>query len=1108
MGEARKMSAGLAVSLAALLFFGQESYAAQRVTIEVKNPDGPACESWPILVGVPFPKGALQSAVQVRLLGPDGRERPSQVKSVATWAPGKNASIRWVHLDFQADVTAGGTAKYQVEFGKGVKRQAVTRPLKATETLDQIEIDTGVLRLIVNRKTFRFIDQAWYDANRNGRYEDAEQVLKPKAGTGPYLVDHKDNRYDAAKDKAPQVILEEHGPMRAVIRAEGWHRAGKTEGLVEGRAGPEAPKDALCKFIVRIVAYRGKPYVRVFHTFVFTADSNKVRLRDIGLPLRPDFGGNVRFGLDKSESRMPSTANGHLLQVDDERFELRGAAAKQSQSGGRAPGWFGIEGKGRGLFVMMRDFWQQYPKELECTRNEMIVHFWPAHGAPVTHPIEKITARNIHRLWFAHEGRELNFRCPADYAKKFTKTREFRYTDKATKANALGVSKTHEMLISFAKPEADMMHGRARPAVAHVGPKTAATLNRLFNNEPSALPTPSWVCAHGLFDRIHPYDPKRFPKVEEALEATFDLRDRLERHTHSTGIFNWGAGHTGWNFARKRWSAARIWHGAHSGMPRVPWIMYLRSGNPKYLRRAVRYTRHQVDIGYCRYTTPEFAKSRPGGRMRYPEQKLKGALCDYKGLVHWHSGCRLPDYNSQTDFLLYAWYVTGDYRAREMALEWGEAAKRLYATSVYRRKTPLGRGGASMMCALMALYQHTWDPACLELTERHYKRLIGPKSLKPDGGFKGFPAYAPWLTRYVRLTNNAQAKKILLRYADVLCSSFRGGRPPHLVTNGIYTNFLGEAYHISRDPKYLAVGRGIVQRAGRSLWRRRGHLYDGVTCLGVHTRPAGYFMQMAPEFLAAMSLRLQSGPLPQPIPHPAMTGFIHRPPKGKTQTHVLLIDNAEGGAFSVNVEGHNGYRKPRTYAAWVFSSSGKEVARGEAKARYGGFRIPLSVPAAGKGTYMLKVEGAGGGWRMAEPLDIRPARRYVRRIDRQPSGAAAHLGGLPVYIWVPKGTRKFAINWYSVHTGFPHMIRIYDKNGREVLEKTWISDEKSRRLSIPVAVPPGQDGGVWEIAPGPMEGARFGVSEPIPPVFSIYRDRFYVPEKIGSLTSAIGSHFR
>ena len=1071
---------------AVFLLCAELAGGAQRVALEVKNPDGPACAKWPMLTGVPLPKGALQSPEQVRLLAVDGRERPCQVKAVSTWGP-KGASIRWVHLDFEADVPEGGKARYQVEFGGGVSRRAVANPLKANQTSDQIEIDTGVLRFRVSRKAFRFIDQAWCDGNRNGRYEGAEQVLKPNTGSGPYVVDHNGVRYDAAKDKAPQVILEESGPMRAVIRAEGWHCAGKTDGLVEGRAGPEAPKDALCKFIVRIVAYRGKPYVRVFHTFVFTADSNKVRLRDIALPLVPHFKGEVRLGLDKGESRSSSESRRYLLQVDDERFEVRGATAKKSKSGRRAPGWFGVEGKRRGLFAVIRDFWQQYPKELEWTGDEMRIHFWPAHGAPVTHPTAKITGDNIHRLWFAHEGRELNFRIPPDYATTFTKKRahEFYYIPKATKnANALGLSKTHEMLICFARAES-----------LTEAPNNAASLCRLFNNQPAALAPPSWVCAHGLFDRIHPRDPTRFPMAEELIDLMSSVRERLETHTRNMGMFNWGAGHSIWDFEKGRWQVSRTWHNTHHGAPRVPWLLYLRSGDPKYLRKAVRSTRHVIDMNYCRYTTPEFEA------LKYPRGKIKGALCDYKGLVHWHSGNRLRDYNAMTDFMLYAYYVTGDRRGLEMALEWGEAMKRHYKNARgYAAKPPLSRSGAGCTAALIALYQATWDDGYRKQIDAQIERMFR-LSVLPNGGLKGWMTYAPWLTRYVRLTNDKRARRILLRWADALCESLNGETSPILQDRGSYYHVLGEAYQLSRDPKYLAVGLANLERVRRATWRRPAHLYDGMNFLARSSVGAAYFLQMAPEFLAA--LVAHRGALPEPMPHLGIRSKWSYATGEKVQTHVLYIDNRNGGPFTVAVRGRTRHPNSTRFWAKVISPSGREVARGKVSVEFKGkayfhlqgFEIPpLAVPGGERGTYILRVEGVGGSWSMSEPLLIHPPKRYVRRICEDP---IMEVDGLPVYVWVPKGTKQFNIVRWTFSSHSPHSLKVYGKDGTEVYDRSWDADKAKVRLSIPIQVPSEQENGLWRIvAVSHFElSGRLGISGPIPPVFSLSPGRFFLPEQ-------------
>lgn len=166
------------------------------------------------------------------------------------------------------------------------------------------------------------------------------------------------------------------------------------------------------------------------------------------------------------------------------------------------------------------------------------------------------------------------------------------------------------------------------------------------------------------------YDPKHFGKIEAALSRAFDCERRLEAHTNDYGMFNFGDGHTVWDKGRERWSDHyRQWRALHHGAPRVPWLLYIRSGAPKYLLHAVRNTRHVMDIDICHFTTGEFAE------RAYPEGKIVGALNDYKGLVHWHSGSRLFDYNAMTDYLLYYYYLTGDRRGLDVAKEWGESIK-------------------------------------------------------------------------------------------------------------------------------------------------------------------------------------------------------------------------------------------------------------------------------------------------------------------------------------------------------------------------------------------------------------------------------------------------
>ena len=66
-----------------------------RIPLKVEQPVAGA----PLTFGIPFPQGALHSPDHVRVLTSRGREIPSQITEVTTWAPADN-SIKWIWVFF------------------------------------------------------------------------------------------------------------------------------------------------------------------------------------------------------------------------------------------------------------------------------------------------------------------------------------------------------------------------------------------------------------------------------------------------------------------------------------------------------------------------------------------------------------------------------------------------------------------------------------------------------------------------------------------------------------------------------------------------------------------------------------------------------------------------------------------------------------------------------------------------------------------------------------------------------------------------------------------------------------------------------------------------
>lgn len=111
----------------------------------------------PITSGVPLPKGALTSAENVRLLR-NGTEVPAQFRMTGRWLPGE--SIRWLLVDFQANIKPSETQKYVLEYGPGVKQAArPNSPITISETDDAYTVATGAATFVISRKTFSLFEE-------------------------------------------------------------------------------------------------------------------------------------------------------------------------------------------------------------------------------------------------------------------------------------------------------------------------------------------------------------------------------------------------------------------------------------------------------------------------------------------------------------------------------------------------------------------------------------------------------------------------------------------------------------------------------------------------------------------------------------------------------------------------------------------------------------------------------------------------------------------------------------------------------------------------------------------------------------------------------------
>ena len=780
--------------------------AAAEVSLEVRNPAGLAVGQWPTATGVPFPPGVLKSARDVQLLGTGGVELPLQAVCTGVHQDG---SVRWLLLDFQTDV-APSRRVVTLRYGAGVTRAVVPRPLRIEDGAETIKVDTRPLAFAVRKAGFNGLEAVALGGSR---------IVGTGHDGGPYFVDDQGTEYRACLDPRPEVAIESPGPMRTVITARGWY---------VNREG-----ERKCRFIVRVHAYAGRPYVRLFYTWLMTEDSRSLRFRDIGFRLAVRTGA-CRFPLDdgtRLERAAPEHDSAHLVQYDFDRFRLHSGEAHDGR--GQPIGLASAAGPDGLVAIAVRDFRQLFPKEFSWTPGGLVFHVWPAHG--VARNARKAEDATIQHLRYCHEGEVLDFQVPESYHGYTGEHSEYvyRYLRSAKNANAIGLAKTHELLLLFGAQQ--------------VVPETVEALVQALHEPPVCMASPEWMCASGVFGAIQPCRADRFPDYERLISGTFDAERRMQAFTRDYGMWNYGDSHTSWDVSRKRWSdVCRVWRNTHHGCCRVPWLLYVRSGDPKYFRYAVRNTRHVLDQDFCHWTSDEFEG------LEYPRGKVKGALNDYKGIVHWHSGNRLMDYNSMTDFALWYWHMTGDRWGVEVARDWAEAVRERFSKAHGRRE------GAGTMAALLEFYKEIWDPPYRVIIDRYFEHMLGTQ--RDDGSFPQWENYAPWLERYWELTKDPRAAAALVTWADAYLAGY--GDACSKYGDGMFVNVLGYAFLITRDPKYLGAGVWELDNAVASIYSGEDELLRGLMMAG-QTSLSGHTIQRAPILMNALA---EHGEPVQPAP--------------------------------------------------------------------------------------------------------------------------------------------------------------------------------------------------------------------------------------------------
>ncbi len=619
--------------------FGQE-LPVHELPLIVEEPSGVPRTDWPVTSGVPLPQGLLTDHRATALFNAAGQEIPLQTEILSQWPDG---SLRWLLLDFQVNLAGGEKQTLTLRYGANVSRSKVGDPIRVETAADgKVTVNTGAVRLRYDPQFFQPQGTVFKSAGEND--SDQEDPITINCGAAGIVLRDDQNRsfrtFRAMTGPA-QFTVEQAGPLRSCLRVSGWLGSDEQRSF---------------RYVARIHAYRGQPWIRVFFTFINDRqDALMAKVQKLEMRFY-----SRRCDYDLSVLNGHANRRGRVLQVDENQYLL-----KEQMVEGRAAGWAAIGSEAGGMAVGLREFWQNWPTAISCDRIRICLELCPDLPADLyaDKPLEE-----ENKLYYA--------------------VRDGFHTFK------VGVAKTHELAINYfdGKPDAERLtqffQAFEEPLLAVTPPAHASDSKALGSFPPSAP------------DRYFGYDPW----LDRALQHHLQRRDQIREY----GMLNYGD-----------WYGERSvnWGNLEYDLAHGMFVQYLRTGDRRYFARGEQAARHHIDVDVIHATNP-FLKNPWGAAPQVGEMWLH--CLNHTGGYYEDAPLpvsRTYQMGHSTNFG-HVWVggdfeyylLTGDRRAREVAIQAADAMVR-HCPTAYSDHI---RGLGWPIILVLNAYEVTGDPKYLD----------------------------------------------------------------------------------------------------------------------------------------------------------------------------------------------------------------------------------------------------------------------------------------------------------------------------------------------------------------------------------------------------------
>lgn len=572
----------------------------------------------PVTTGIPLPMDLnVTDTRNLKVTSSDGLTASHvQFKVLSRWGElsDKTKPIRWVLVDFRADVPAKGKAIYyltMVESGaENVLRKVnELEGIFVSEDVEKIIVDTGPMKFTIAKDKFNLFDQVIIK-DSNSALE--KEVVSSSLENG-IRINKGEMIYRSSLNQPDSVSIEEKGPLRAVIHIRGKYQNEEGDYFVGGDArqkpnkngGPKAEGHPL-EYNVRIHAYKDKNYVKVFYTLENNGNgwgdyypSNDAFIDGLYLDLTTNLKEPISFVSQSVTDNLSHSDALNLLQthsVNSKHDESKNFSydviknGKPLFKGERSEGWIDVSDGNLGVTVGVKHFWQNYPKSIEINGNGISLGLLPDY--------EQMPEKGHYS-----EG---NFY----FSGGWHKTHEvLYYFHDAEKVNA----EVEKIINSFKTPLVALA-----PGTWYADTKAWSLVAPRINNDDSR----KYLQHYGMLKdtrlstesdpvKIQREAIERYERMNQIMidpDISEDNID-LEKIRESRGSFRniKGKGwvdyfdeeYYGWeDFGDLvwRWNQGGQHSALHYDWPYIMWLQMIRSGDTKYFEIAEEMTRHSVDM--------------------------------------------------------------------------------------------------------------------------------------------------------------------------------------------------------------------------------------------------------------------------------------------------------------------------------------------------------------------------------------------------------------------------------------------------------------------------------------------------------------------------------